>query len=202
MGAYLSTPVTDKESEGGGDARFSYGVCAMQGWRTDMEDAHIVNLDVDDTKKGQVALFGVFDGHGGKEVAKFCAKHIAEALTATDEYKQGNYGEALRRTYLDMDVIMKREEHMAELEAYRKGSDDEEGAPDGSLKKVWFIEERFIEERTARALALALARALTHSRPPIRPLKHPSGRNDAGQRAAARGLPGSLWHHQGQRLRV
>ena len=142
MGAYLSTPVTDKESEGGGDVRYSYGVCAMQGWRTDMEDAHIVNLDVDDTKKGQVALFGVFDGHGGKEVAKFCAKHIAEALMATDEYKQGNYGEALRRTYLDMDVIMTREEHMAELEAYRKGSDDEDGAPDGSLKKVWFMRER------------------------------------------------------------
>ena len=73
MGAYLSTPVTDKESEAGGDAKYLFGVCAMQGWRTDMEDSHIVNLDVDDAQKGQVALFGVFDGHGGKEVAKFCA---------------------------------------------------------------------------------------------------------------------------------
>ena len=135
MGAYLSTPITDKESEGGGDARYSFGVCAMQGWRTDMEDAHIVNLDVDDAKKGQVALFGVFDGHGGKEVAKFCAAHIAEALKDTEGYKQGNYADALRQTFLNMDVIMMREEHMAELEAYRKGSDDEEGGTDGSLKK-------------------------------------------------------------------
>ena len=100
-----------------------------------MEDAHVVNLDVDDAKKGQVALFGVFDGHGGKEVAKFCAAHIAEALKDTDGYKQGNYSEALRQTYLNMDVIMTREEHMAELEAYRKGSDDEEGGQDSSLRK-------------------------------------------------------------------
>lgn len=135
MGAYLSTPITDKESEEGSDAKYSFGVCAMQGWRTDMEDAHIVNLDLDDSKKGEVALFGVFDGHGGKEVAKFCAVHIAEALKATEGYKKGDYSDALRQTFLDMDVIMTREEHMAELEAYRKGSDDEEGGPDGSLKK-------------------------------------------------------------------
>ena len=135
MGAYLSTPITDKESEEGGDAKYSFGVCAMQGWRTDMEDSHIINLNVDDAQKGQVALFGVFDGHGGKEVAKFCAAHIADALKATEGYKKGDYADALRQTFLDMDVIMTREEHMAELEAYRKGSDDEEGGPDGSLKK-------------------------------------------------------------------
>jgi len=36
MGAYLSSPVKDKESGEGYDGRFEYGVCAMQGWRTDM----------------------------------------------------------------------------------------------------------------------------------------------------------------------
>jgi serine/threonine protein phosphatase PrpC len=34
----------------------------MQGWRRSMEDAHIANLDIGDG----VAIFGVFDGHGGK----------------------------------------------------------------------------------------------------------------------------------------
>ena len=74
MGAYLSTPITDKESEEGSDTKYSFGVCAMQGWRTDMEDAHIVNLDLDDSKKGEVALFGVFDGHGGLTVSEHCAE--------------------------------------------------------------------------------------------------------------------------------
>ena len=37
MGAYLSQPITDKESSDGEDARFKYGTTAMQGWRTNME---------------------------------------------------------------------------------------------------------------------------------------------------------------------
>ncbi len=32
----MSTPVTDKESEDGENELFKYGVCAMQGWRTEM----------------------------------------------------------------------------------------------------------------------------------------------------------------------
>jgi hypothetical protein len=38
MGAYLSTPVTDKEVEEGEGANLQYGVAAMQGWRRTMED--------------------------------------------------------------------------------------------------------------------------------------------------------------------
>lgn len=36
MGSYLSQPVTDKETHEGENDVFSYGVSAMQGWRTEM----------------------------------------------------------------------------------------------------------------------------------------------------------------------
>ena len=42
-----------------------------------MEDAHIAALDV---VKGEVSVFGVFDGHGGPEVAKFVEKHLVNEL--------------------------------------------------------------------------------------------------------------------------
>jgi protein phosphatase 1G len=37
-----------------------------------MEDSHISNLNFDEDK----AIFGVFDGHGGKEVAKYVEKYF------------------------------------------------------------------------------------------------------------------------------
>ena len=41
------------------------------------EDAHSVVLDLDSAKSG---FFGVFDGHGGKEVAKFSALYLVRGL--------------------------------------------------------------------------------------------------------------------------
>jgi hypothetical protein len=38
------------------------------------EDAHAVDLDLD--SQTGTALFGIFDGHAGKEVAAFCARRV------------------------------------------------------------------------------------------------------------------------------
>ena len=37
MGAYLSQPVTTKDSSDGASDAYAYGTTAMQGWRTNME---------------------------------------------------------------------------------------------------------------------------------------------------------------------
>lgn len=41
-----------------------------------MEDSHISNTKLTD----DVAIFGVFDGHGGKEVALFVKEYFCEEL--------------------------------------------------------------------------------------------------------------------------
>lgn len=53
-----------------------YCATGMQGWRTHMEDSHICNSKLSD----DVSVFGVFDGHGGKEVAKFVKEHFCAEL--------------------------------------------------------------------------------------------------------------------------
>jgi serine/threonine protein phosphatase PrpC len=50
-----------------------YAAGNMQGWRLNMEDAHITDLKFDnDSEK---AMFAVFDGHGGREVAAYCGNY-------------------------------------------------------------------------------------------------------------------------------
>ena len=70
MGNFLDTPITDKETDVGADAGkgMSYGVSAMQGWRSHMEDDH-VNMLVLSPELQDLSLFGVFDGHGGDMVS-------------------------------------------------------------------------------------------------------------------------------------
>ena len=41
-----------------------YVATGMQGWRRSMEDSHIAQMNL----TGNVSVFGVFDGHGGKYV--------------------------------------------------------------------------------------------------------------------------------------
>ena len=41
-----------------------------------MEDTHIIDIDLEN----DVYLFGVFDGHGGNEVAKFVEARFVEEL--------------------------------------------------------------------------------------------------------------------------
>lgn len=66
-----------------------------------MEDEHccIAKFDGDPS----AALFTVFDGHGGRAVASYCAEKVADTFRQTDEYRKGDYAEALVKTYLSLD---------------------------------------------------------------------------------------------------
>lgn len=102
MGTYLSTPVTDKGEESGESldcpsAPVAWGVVDMQGWRKGMEDAHVAQTNVtvpahlqswdtpnngnDNNTDAHGKVFGVFDGHGGPEVARFCQLYLVDVLT-------------------------------------------------------------------------------------------------------------------------
>lgn len=95
MGTYLSTPVVDKDTDEGeclddSVSPLAWGVVEMQGWRKTMEDAHVAQTDVDLhwDSSAKAKVFGVFDGHGGPEVARFCQLYLVEALTKQDAWKE------------------------------------------------------------------------------------------------------------------
>lgn len=87
MGAFLDKPKTEKEEHHGEGNGIRWGVSAMQGWRMEMEDAHLCSTKL---KFGEdYSFFGVFDGHAGPKVAQYCSqnllKFIAEAYAKSTE---------------------------------------------------------------------------------------------------------------------
>lgn len=111
MGVYLSTPKTEKFSEVGENERFRFGLSSMQGWRTSMEDAHAALPDLDDS----TSFFGVYDGHGGKVVAKFCAKYLHHQVLKNEASSTDDLGTAARKAFLRMDEMMRGQRGWREL---------------------------------------------------------------------------------------
>lgn len=128
MGVYLSQPNTSKESEEGnlknGDLAIKYALSSMQGWRTNMEDAHLFCPEV----ITNISLFGVFDGHGGKEVAEFVSRHLIQELRNNTEFLKKNYEESLKMTFLKMDELLNTEEGKKELQRIKSGSDSKDSS--------------------------------------------------------------------------
>lgn len=84
-----------------------------------------------------MAFFGVFDGHGGREVAAFCEKHLPDALQRNVSSVQsscqlcpdtelrtesgGRLGQALRQSFHEMDDMLRSPDRRQELMAFRRG---------------------------------------------------------------------------------
>lgn len=110
MGQILSNPVIDKEHHTGSDAVTAFGLCAMQGWRMSMEDSHIVELnancyhsDTKNTENDHIALYSIFDGHGGAGVAQFAGEKLVSILQEQESFQNGELAKALVDTYLACD---------------------------------------------------------------------------------------------------
>ena len=86
MGAYLEKPKTDKVTDKGEGAGIRYGVSAMQGWRTEMENSHVCDTEFPLEGWG---FFGVFDGHGGPKVSQYCSQHLLDSILRSME-KESN----------------------------------------------------------------------------------------------------------------
>ncbi|KAK3092100.1 hypothetical protein FSP39_025155 [Pinctada imbricata] len=124
MGVYLSTPNTEKISCDNVCKSFSYGASSMQGWRMTQEDAHNCVPDFDDTT--DTALFAVYDGHGGSEVAQYCSVHLPDFIKAHSLYKEGKLGEALEQAFLDFDQHLLEPTVLNELKVLAGVDEDEE----------------------------------------------------------------------------
>lgn len=147
---------------------------AVQGWRRSMEDAHIAVLDLGNN--AETAMFGVFDGHGGRcasshqynlvstfseragfktytsvcsEVAKFCQKYMAEEITKLEHYQAGRLRDGLVEVFHKIDLMLRDEAYSTELATLKQNprlQDATEEAPSGTDQPT--------EVNTVEAMAL------------------------------------------------
>ena len=128
MGEFLSNPNRKKESFDGENKFVKFGSSAMQGWRYRMEDAHINSLN-----NSNLDIFGVFDGHGGKEVSQFVKNHFIQEFMNNQNTKYDNISNSLIETFLKMDDLLrttKGKKELKELNKLSKKEDDEQDKKD------------------------------------------------------------------------
>ena len=107
MGNFLSEPNIEKHSQSGvsdpeTNLNYTYSAVSMQGWRRTMEDSLKVEVKL---SQGE-SFFGVFDGHGGLEVAEFCSREIVNILQALPSYQERDYETALRECFIGLDASL------------------------------------------------------------------------------------------------
>lgn len=124
MGAYLSTPITTKETFEGISETVQFGGGSMQGWRRTMEDAHIAETGL--AHDLDCSIFGVFDGHGGAEVAKFCQKYMASEIQKLGRFNEGAIEDSLVEVFHRMDDMLRDHAYAEELEQLKTKEDDGE----------------------------------------------------------------------------
>lgn len=132
MGAYLSEPLTTKDSADEVNEILATGSSSMQGWRISQEDAHNCILTYDKN----TSFFAVYDGHGGSEVAQYCSIHLPTFLKRLKAYKDKNFEQALRDAFIEFDASLLEDNVIEELkklsdktngeEAIEEDDDDEE----------------------------------------------------------------------------
>merc|ERR1712032_1188503 len=123
MGEFLSVPNREKVSEDGEATKIRYAACGMQGWRKRMEDSHISDMNL---INGNVHVFGVFDGHGGEEVAQFVKKHFTDEICKNALFKSGDMQNALIENFLHIDDLLIEPPGKSELKKFAKISKDKE----------------------------------------------------------------------------
>ena len=87
MGAFLDKPKTEKHNEGGVGNQLRYGLCSMQGWRVEMEDAHSAVVSIPHARLKDWSFFAVFDGHAGGRVSAFCAEELLDSIIQNEDFK-------------------------------------------------------------------------------------------------------------------
>jgi protein phosphatase 1L len=112
-------PPISTETNQEGDGILPFAVSHSIGRRGEMEDAHLAACFKLEGQDNPVQLFGVFDGHGGKEAAEYVRDHLTDTLQSTlykflrefqtDKFTNTVVWNALKMTFVTLNEQFKTE---------------------------------------------------------------------------------------------
>ena len=116
MGEELDKPEKNYEPIDKENKYVKFGLNQVQGWKKTMEDFAMEFLDPDDKKF--MNIFGIFDGHGGREVPKYLSSHFLKFLQKNPNFNIEKYKEAFTETFFEIDKSFTTKEVQEELTKY------------------------------------------------------------------------------------
>ncbi len=130
--------------------KLNFGIFNMKGRRPSMEDAHTIQAVNFLPDQPDSAFFAIYDGHGGKEIADFCAKHAGMFV----QRASGTLSQKLTKGLLLTDHLL--EESSYSKEAKQSGSCVIAALIKGNILSIANIgDSRAVLARNGKALALS-----------------------------------------------
>ena len=135
-------------------------------------------------------IFGVFDGHGGAEVAQYASQHLAGFMRQLTEYKEGDIEKALIQAFVSFDKHLLDEEVVETLKilaGHDNDTDDEKTKRDeaAQLREEANMDIRDLvakyEKEHPNSIPLHLKKGLNALSPMIRKKKDEAGPSSSGQ---------------------
>ena len=115
MGNELNEPILENKSFDFENKFLRFGVSSIQGWKSKMEDYNFYSTDIFPNSDRKFDILGIFDGHGGPEIAKYISTHFFDCLYSKSSFKEGKYIESLKQTFIDIDNSLNTEEVKKEI---------------------------------------------------------------------------------------
>ena len=114
----MEKPILNKKPIEGKNKIFRYGINRVQGWKKEMEIYNLNDNNIGPQK--DINIFGIFDGHSGNEISQYLSINFTKLLLENENFKNGNYSQALIDIFKNIDISLKTEEVNDKLVFYRK----------------------------------------------------------------------------------
>ena len=128
-----------------------FGFNQVQGWKKTMEDYSIEFLESNEKKF--MNIFGIFDGHGGREVPKYLQAHFLECLNKNKNFLTDKYKEGITETFFELDRRFTTKEAQEELVKYSEEFKPEKEKELNEINDLCSPNEKLTKEELEQVMA-------------------------------------------------